>query len=172
MQMTDSEPSTAEPASPGDDPPPRNATLDLVDPSGLLTAAEHEWLCANAAAALDQLDKSGEARVRVVTDTEMDDAHRRYAGVPGTTDVLTFDLAQGDELDVDLLVCAEVAGRQASERGHDRAKELLLYVVHGLLHCVGYDDHDPDDSARMHQREDEILTAIGVGPVYGPEAGP
>ncbi len=169
--MTESEPSTTEPASPGDDPPPRTATLDLVDASGLLSAQEHDWLRANASAALDQLKLHGDARVRIVGDNEMDDAHRRYAGVPGTTDVLTFDLSDGDELDVDLFVCADVAERQAVQRGHDRTKELLLYVVHGLLHCIGFDDHDPEDSTRMHRREDEILTAIGVGPVYKSEAG-
>ena len=35
-----------------------------------------------------------------------------------------------------------------------------------LLHLLGYDDHTPEDARAMHSREDELLTAIGYGPVY------
>ena len=44
--------------------------------------------------------------------------------------------------------------------------QLLLYILHGLLHCAGFDDHDPAEHDRMHTEEDRILTAIGVGPVF------
>ncbi len=125
------------------------------------------------------LEARGEVRVRIVGDDEMDAAHRRYMGVPGTTDVLTFDYADDPEppgsggrtLDADILVCADVAARQASERGGETAAELLLYIVHGMLHCLGHDDHAPEEAAAMHRREDEVLTAIGVGPVYARDAG-
>jgi len=54
-------------------------------------------------------------------------------------------------------------------------RELLLYVVHGVLHCLGMDDHDEAAAAAMHRVEDAVLTAIGVGPVYSagrqPETG-
>ena len=96
-------------------------------------------------------------------------AHQRYAGVSGTTDVLTFDLAESGagRLDADLLVCFDEAARQAAGRGHDVATELLLYIVHGVLHCLGQDDHDPAAASRMHAEEDRVLEAIGVGRVYG-----
>ena len=50
----------------------------------------------------------------------------------------------------------------------------LVAATLGALHCLGYDDHDPNEFARMHTREDEILGAIGVGAVFGssdPEGG-
>ncbi len=112
--------------------------------------------------------RTGDVRVRVVADDAMAEAHERYKDTPGTTDVLTFDLA-GDPaapLDADLLICADEASRQAAARGIPVEHELLLYVAHGVLHCSGYDD-DTDEAARaMHAREDELLTAAGVGPVY------
>lgn len=46
------------------------------------------------------------------------------------------------------------------------AAELALYVVHGLLHLSGYDDHDPSAARIMHAREDALLVALGLGPVY------
>ena len=106
----------------------------------------------------------------------MAEAHQRWSGVSGTTDVLTFDLAEGrsaggEALDVDLLLCADEARRQADARGFPIERELLLYLVHGVLHCLGHDDHDEDAFARMHAEEDRLLEAAGVGATYGVDAG-
>jgi probable rRNA maturation factor len=95
-------------------------------------------------------------------------AHERYSGIPGTTDVLTFDLRDeaAGPLDTDILICLDEAIRCGAERGHAANRELLLYVVHGILHCLGHDDHDDAGYARMHAREDEVLEAIGVGRTF------
>jgi len=101
-------------------------------------------------------------------------AHARYCSDPSTTDVLTFDLSSPSdreanaaaELDIDLLLCVDEARRQATSRGLELEHELLLYAVHGVLHCLGHDDHDEDEARRMHEREDEILQAIGVGKAF------
>lgn len=69
-------------------------------------------------------------------------------------------------LDVDILVCADEAARQAAVRAVPVERELLLYIVHAVLHCLGEDDHDEASAGRMHEREDRILSAIGVGAVY------
>lgn len=117
----------------------------------------------------------GEVRIRLVRDAEMARAHETHTGVGGTTDVLTFDLRDpaliaddplSTPLDTDLLLCVDEAARQAEARGIPILHELLLYTVHGMLHCLGYDDHDEADAGAMHAREDEILTAIGLGVVF------
>jgi probable rRNA maturation factor len=104
----------------------------------------------------------------VVDDAEMSAAHQRYSGIPGTTDVLTFDLRDHptSPLDTDILICFDEAHRCATERAHPPARELLLYIIHGILHCLGHDDHDPDSYQLMHAREDHILEAIGVGRTF------
>ena len=104
-------------------------------------------------------------------DDEMASSHMRHMGVPGTTDVITFDLAEGraasgEGLDVDLLICVDEAERQSARRGIDRRRELLLYALHGVLHCLGYDDTDEQASAAMHRMEDQTLSAIGLGPIF------
>src|SRR5690606_1916317 len=80
----------------------------------------------------------------------------------------TFDLRDGEAgaLDGEIVLCVDEAVRQARQRRHDARLELLLYAVHGLLHLLGYDDHDPKDAAKMHRREDELLRAAGLGDVY------
>ena len=59
------------------------------------------------------------------------------------TDVVTFPLSnpKAKTLEGELVIGAEMAAEQAAERGHDVQAELTLYVIHGLLHLCGYDDH-------------------------------
>ncbi len=149
------------------------AWAEVVDTTGRLTRAQVVWVRENLLAAMRHLAAAGEVRVRVVDDAAMDAAHRRYSNVAGTTDVLTFDLrdAASGPLDTDLLVCLDEAGRAGDLRGHEPVRELLLYGVHGVLHCLGEDDHEEAASARMHAREDEVLRAIGVGAVYAAADG-
>ena len=58
------------------------------------------------------------------------------------------------------------AKRSSAQRGTDVAAELLLYALHGTLHLCGYDDRSRAGFERMHAREDELLVALGVGPVF------
>ncbi len=128
---------------------------------------------ARAVAAIRHLGLRGQVRVRVVGDAEMAAAHLEFCDVEGTTDVLTFDMSSERDadgrpvLDVDILACADEAARQGAARGHSLERELLLYIVHGLMHCLGHDDHDEAAAAAMHAEEDRVLTAIGVGATYG-----
>lgn len=158
-------------ASDDDDRPPAARSFELNDPGGLLAREDAAWVRAHAERALAELARPGEVRVLVVDDAAMGDAHERYAGVVGTTDVLTFDLsdgrsAAGAALDADIYVCADEACRQAGARGHEPKRELLLYILHGVLHCLGYDDHDDDRYAAMHAAEDALLERLGVGATF------
>ncbi len=156
-------------------------TLEILDATRLLQPAEMQWLGTHISRSCKELKAVGSLRVKVVADAEMAEAHQEFAGVPGTTDVLTFDLGcealdpgnpqSGVMLDTDVMVCLDEAKRQAATRGHEPLRELLLYVVHGVLHCLGHDDHDPEAYARMHAEEDRVLSAIGVGATFGPGGG-
>ncbi len=115
--------------------------------------------------------RDGAIAVAVVDDREMARLHGRFLGEKSTTDVLTFDQsakpqAAGAAVEGDIVVCVDEARRQARRRGHEVREELLLYAVHGLLHLLGYDDHDPADARAMHRREDELLTEAGLGPIF------
>lgn len=160
-----------------------------MDATGQVPVGDLHWLTEKLAAGGDELRVGGEVRVRVVGDAEMQALHARYCNDPTTTDVLTFDLAEGAaaaggvelaegaegaegavgevaELNVDIVVCIDEARRQAAMRGHEARRELLLYGLHGMLHCLGHDDHDDAAFAAMHEREDAVLRAIGVGSTF------
>src|ERR1700722_13401823 len=90
--------------------------------------------------------------------------NRRYLQHDEPTDVLSFPLSEPSsrKLAGELVIGAEVALAQATERGHDVQAELTLYVVHGLLHLCGHDDHEPEDAAKMRQRERHYLRQLGL----------
>ncbi len=166
------QPPPARPASAGDEPSGVACELDVtVDADVRPDAFDVDRLRTTLRAALDQLDRPvGRLGARIVRDETMAALHERYSNIPGTTDVLTFDLTQGPAapVDVDIVACLDEAARQAAAHGHAVERELLLYLLHGVLHCLGYDDHDPTSFAAMHAEEDRILEAIGVGRTFTP----
>lgn len=183
--MASGEPSPSEPSDPLP-LEPAQLSIEIHDATRRLTPDQVEWLANHAHKAAGRLGAAGSVRVRVVDDAEMSAAHAEFLEDPTTTDVLTFDMSEGLEdvappsaesvrlgtrpilfvLDTDILACVDVASRQAASRGYSVEKELLLYVVHGMLHCMGHDDHDEDASAAMHGVEDAVLEAIGVGRAF------
>jgi probable rRNA maturation factor len=86
----------------------------------------------------------------------------RYLQHDEPTDVLSFPLSElsASKLAGELVLGVEVAVEQAAARGHDVQTELTLYVIHGLLHLCGYDDHDDADRAAMRQRERHYLQQL------------
>lgn len=154
----------------------RGVVVELLDASGKVPAADGAWLHEHAAASVRALGATAVVSVKIVGDAEMAEAHERWLETPGTTDVITFDLGSEPDgatphIEADLLICVDEAARQAKARGHTARQELLLYVLHGLLHCLGHDDHDDAAFARMHAEEDRVLAAIGVGATFGRGTG-
>lgn len=124
--------------------------------------------------------RSGSLSIVVVNDRRMAAIHLQYSKIPGTTDVLTFDLLDdlregpGDagkppakhHVEGDIIVCLGVARREAQARGRDARLEVLLYALHGLLHLLDHDDHTDSGYRKMHHREDELLSQAGLGALF------
>ncbi len=171
--MGDSREASASPDEP--EPSQPALSIDLIDRGPLLDQALCRWLVSRAGAVAEHLQASGpsplaggELRIELVDDAAMTAAHAQWKNDPTTTDVLTFDLrtSEDEPLDTDLMVCVDEARRQAEARGIALEHEVLLYIIHGLLHCLGHDDQHADDALAMHAREDELLAAVGVGHVF------
>lgn len=165
-------PSTS-PIDNDDDQPPSASDIEVRASPGLTRACDANWIATQlrrAAEFISRHEDKSVARVNVliVDDARMIHLHERHSGDASTTDVLTFDLREdpAGPVEADIIVCADEAARRAAEFKHSIERELLLYCVHGLLHCLGHDDHDDAGWRRMHAREDEVLTAIGVGATF------
>jgi probable rRNA maturation factor len=86
----------------------------------------------------------------------------KYLRHRGPADVLSFVLDQSDGLEGEVIVGAQTAVRTAPQYGWPPHDELLLYVIHGTLHLVGYDDTSPALRAEMQKREGEVLGKLGI----------
>lgn len=98
-------------------------------------------------------------------DAASDEAHRAIMNIAGATDVITQGYAaippEPEGVYGELYVNCDQALRVAPKRrGWSAAKELLLYVAHGMDHLSGADDHAPADYARMRRRELSWLKGI------------
>ncbi len=88
--------------------------------------------------------------VLIISDRRMATLHRRFMNELGPTDVLTFQHGE-------IFISVETALRNARRFGNALARELELYVVHGLLHLNGFDDRDPAGIRKMRATEKTIL---------------
>ncbi|MHC4075699.1 MAG: rRNA maturation RNase YbeY [Planctomycetota bacterium] len=115
-----------------------------------------------------------EINLAIIDDAQIRELNKKFLNRDSTTDCLSFDLTDRDELKaeskikktLDLAVNAEMADRQARARGHKAGSELALYITHCLLHNFGFDDATEQQARQMHDTEDEILQLLGYGIVY------
>lgn len=107
--------------------------------------------------------------IAIVNDGRFCELNDRFRNSKSTSDCLSFDLSEDDETYFELVVNGEIAVKQASLRNHSSEAELALYITHGLLHNLGFDDAEPTQAKKMHDTEDEILQQLGYGLVYNTE---
>jgi probable rRNA maturation factor len=108
--------------------------------------------------------REGEISVAFVDNATIHQLNKRYLNHDEPTDVLSFPLSEPNErrLAGELVIGAEVARDEATERGHDVAAELGLYVIHGLLHLCGFDDKTEANAKEMRTRERHYLRETGL----------
>ena len=117
--------------------------------------------------------QSLEVSVVVVGDAESREVNMAHLAHDYETDVIAFDLTDDGFPDApgpdgEIYVNAELAVREADERGCDPFSELAFYLAHGLLHLLGYDDASEAERLEMHALQRRYLEAAGVPPP-GPE---
>lgn len=107
-------------------------------------------------------------QVSLVDDAAIKSLHKRFFNTAKTTDVISFDLSDSETQNriFDIVINLDQAERQAAKRGHSVLSETALYLVHGMLHQLGFDDLTDAEAGKMHRKEDGILMDAGFGAVY------
>jgi probable rRNA maturation factor len=109
--------------------------------------------------------REGSLSLAVVDDATIAGLNRQYLNDPSPTDVLSFVLESSPGyLEGEVVASAETAARAARKYGWSAADELKLYLIHGVLHLVGYDDHTPRQRSLMRKQERRYLEQLGVSP--------
>jgi len=142
-------------------------TIEVVNESDI--DVDVEALGAQARFVLDRLriHPQAELSVLLVDEAAMTELHVRWMNEPGPTDVLSFpmdELRQPQDDDEpepgmlgDVVLCPQVAVRQALAAGHHRDDELALLLTHGILHLLGYDHAEPEEHAEMFGLQARLL---------------
>jgi probable rRNA maturation factor len=126
-----------------------------------------------ASAVLQAEGCAGELTLTFVDRDEIRALAAEHLGEDHETDVLSFPLDAdphaGGDVDAavgvpvllgDVVVCPAVAAAQAPTHAGTLDDELALLVVHGILHVLGHDHAEPDETARMRARERELLERL------------
>jgi len=102
--------------------------------------------------------------------------NHQYRGIDSPTDVLSFpnipdlDFPQLDQDHLgDIIIAYPVAESQAIAGGHPPMEELILLVIHGTLHLLGFDHDTPTAKTKMWTAQQKILTELGLGHVQPTE---
>lgn len=111
--------------------------------------------------------RSAKVSVAIVDDATIHRLNREYLQHDEPTDVLSFVLEANEKtLEGEIVVSVDTAAAAAARFGWTTADELLLYVVHGTLHLLGYDDQTPAALREMREQERHYLLAFGLTPRY------
>lgn len=168
-------------------------SIEVNNESGL--TVDEVALAELARAVLDQMKVTplADLSVLLIDDQAMATLHEQWMDLPGPTDVMAFpmdtlpspaapagagpgaDQELGPAMLGDIVLCPQVAAKQAATAGHSTEAELYLLTTHGLLHLLGYDHGSPEEETEMFELQSALVTswaqATKRGPVRTPRAG-
>lgn len=142
-------------------------SIDVANESGF--ELDEKELVDQATFMLRQLhiNPAAELSIMLVDEVEMASLHEKFMDEPGSTDVLSFPM---DELRAgtpnkpssegilgDVVICPEVAKRQAVTAGHTTEVEMRLLLTHGILHLIGHDHAEPEEHKLMFGLQTQLL---------------
>lgn len=162
-------------------------TLDIVldadpdwDSSDWQELAERSAAAAIAESAFPQLcagPRAVELSVRLASDEEVHGLNRQWRGKDKPTNVLSFPMAEADDLEGsslpgpelmlgDIILARGVCAAEAAEKAIPLDRHAAHLMVHGTLHLLGYDHHDDASATDMEARETRALARLGIADPY------
>ncbi|MDO5565409.1 MAG: rRNA maturation RNase YbeY [Planctomycetia bacterium] len=134
----------------------QNIVIDIVNRQDRLPVESERIEIVLKQILLDAGYQSGRMEVVLVDDPTIHELNVQYLGHDYATDVLSFEMDRDEEaamLEGNVIVSTDTAADRAAEFKTTPTEELFLYIVHGTLHLVGYDDHTPEDAPAMRDAE-------------------
>lgn len=120
--------------------------------------------------------EAAELSIILVDDAYIQNLNLQYRGLDQPTDVLSFAMMDEQpgtpvlnqsqpelpELLGDIFISVERAVEQAQNYGHSLEREICYLAIHGLLHLLGFEHHEPEETEEMRLAEEAILAKYGI----------
>lgn len=115
-----------------------------------------------------------EISLSFVDEEKIRQLNKDFRSIDSVTDVLSFpieDFFNEDRENIlekpylmlgDVVICLDVARKQADDLGHSFEREVMYLTCHSILHLLGYDHIEDDDKKIMRAREKEVMKNLGV----------
>jgi len=106
----------------------------------------------------DDLDfKILSMQINLVNSEEMKKINSKYLNHNYSTDIITFNYAESNDLDGEIYISIDDAASNAKRYGVSFFEEVLRNVIHGFLHLLGYDDKQKKEKVIMKRLENSLF---------------
>ncbi len=112
--------------------------------------------------AVEKNRKPGQVNICIVDKNKIRKLNCKFHDVDSPTDVLSFDMGNKSELVIELAVSSDAAISYSKAIRTNPLSELYLYIVHGILHVLGYNDTTLREKSKMDKRQEFIMTTLGL----------
>jgi probable rRNA maturation factor len=114
-----------------------------------------------------EIEPQSDLSILIDTDAVLKKLNKLYRGINQPTDVLSFE---SDEINPetgfstlgDIAISYPTAQKQALEANHPVENEVILLLIHAILHLSGYDHSTKDEKEEMWSEQQAVLDHIGI----------
>ena len=142
-------------------------SIEIENESGVAAPLDKILELAEYALEKMHIDPRAELEILLVNEDVMEQYHLDWLQESGPTDVLSQPIdslrpgkpnapTPAGHLGL-IVLCPQVAKKQAAERGHSELKETLILIAHSILHLLGYDHAEKEDEVEMFALQEEIV---------------
>jgi probable rRNA maturation factor len=143
-------------------------SIEIENESGVDAPLEQILAVAEFALEKMHIDLAADIEILLVNETVMESYHLDWMQESGSTDVLSQPIdglrpgkpsekTQAGHLGM-IVLCPQVATRQALVAGHSELQETLILIAHSILHLLGYDHAEKEDEVEMFALQQEIVS--------------
>lgn len=104
----------------------------------------------------------GEIHISLMSDEGLLEINKKHLNHDDYTDVITFDYSTQNTIHCDIAISTDRVSENAHNEGVSIENELARVMIHGILHCVGFNDKTEDDKRIMRSKENELLKLFHV----------
>ena len=99
--------------------------------------------------------------IHFVNESRMAELNETHLNHAGPTDIITFDYSTPKHLHGELIICPAVAVENSKKFRVSLGREYARYLIHGVLHLLGYSDQTPAKRRKMKAEENRLLQILG-----------